>query len=218
MIGMSVVDLQRWDRSKTCGDDCVSANSMVGDAEDFDIKEMANLIAKPLRTGELAYRTTEQPSAIRRNNGDDDDGKLTRIRGDDGSINYPATNPNKYGKPRQQSCLVCRQYVSQYQNTQWMCKDCGMPLCQKDRGRLESCVQEHMNSIHDCIKCKKGRHVGKFMMPDHLKLYLRTREGKRIREAQLGAKKNKRKQGDTATLTPSPNLAKQARRSARGRS
>ena len=68
-----------------------------------------------------------------------------------------------------------------------------------------------MCSNNGIILCRKEWHdAGKFLMPDNLKLYLRTREGKRIREAQLGAKKNKRKQGDTVTLTPSPNLAKQA--------
>ena len=218
MIGMSVVDLQRWDRSKSCGDDGTTIRSMVVNEEDFDIKEMANLIAKPLRTGELTYRKSVQPSMRRGNNGDDDGGALTRIRGEDGSINYPPANPNKYGKPRQQSCFVCRQYNAKHKNTQWMCKTCGMPLCQVDRERTESCVQEHMCSNNGIIRCRKEWHAGKFLMPDNLKLYLRTREGKRIREAQLGAKKNKRKQGDTITLTPSPNSAKQARRSARGRS
>ena len=82
----------------------------------------------------------------------------------------------KYGKPRprQQSCFICScmQYSlfsPNYENTQWMCKKCGMPLCQKDRGHLELCAHEHMHSNHDIIWCKKEWHAGtKFKMPEKL--------------------------------------------------
>ena len=54
---------------KSCGDDGTTIRSMDVNTEDFDIKEMMNLIAKPLRTGELAYRKSVQPSMRRGNMG-----------------------------------------------------------------------------------------------------------------------------------------------------
>ena len=56
---------------------------------DFDIKEMANLIARPLNTGKLDYRNHASASArmtsVDRNGYNE---ALTHIRGDDGTITF----------------------------------------------------------------------------------------------------------------------------------
>ena len=50
---MTVVDMQRWDGSMQEGSKILFYEDKIW--EDFDIREMANLIAKPLRTRELCY-------------------------------------------------------------------------------------------------------------------------------------------------------------------
>ena len=56
---------------------------------DFDIKEIANLIAMPLKTGERIYRNQARESArmtsVDRNGYNE---ALTHIRGDDGTITF----------------------------------------------------------------------------------------------------------------------------------
>ena len=59
LLGMAVVDVQRWDRSMGSGNGLsfsLRRGEEDDDWEDFDIKEMANIIAKPLRTKYLRYR------------------------------------------------------------------------------------------------------------------------------------------------------------------
>ena len=113
--------------------------------DDFDILEMVNLIVQPLRTGELTSCYGPQPSKKRKSNGDDDGGELIRIRGQDGTSVYPRAE-GKQQRVRQQSCFVCRKYKYKPQNTQWMCRHCGMPLCSLSRGRDRDCLREHQNS------------------------------------------------------------------------
>ena len=114
---------------------------------------MANLIARPLRTGELRFRDTAQPSQKRSIN-EDDSALLVRIRGADGSANY-AKKDGKAAKPRQRACYVCRKYKPKTQNTQWMCRHCGMPLCSLHRGRDDTCVDEHVHSSDMHMGCGK---------------------------------------------------------------
>ena len=61
LVGMSIVDVQRWDRNKRDG---LSSRAMfLGDGDDdFGIKKMANLIAKPLHSGKCWYQRTAQPT------------------------------------------------------------------------------------------------------------------------------------------------------------
>ncbi|KAL7525905.1 hypothetical protein ACHAXR_002386, partial [Thalassiosira sp. AJA248-18] len=202
LIGMAVVDIQRWDRNKSSGEDGTKVHTTVVKEDDFDIKEMANLIAKPLRTGELKFRSAPQPSMRRSNNGDDDGGLLTRIRGEDGSITYKSKNGSKSEKkPRQRGCFICRRYSTTHVNTQWMCRTCGMPLCQVNRGRIETCQHEHIHSSHEILGCDPCRGRGKFdfLMPDELKVCGRTRAG-----ATKTKSSNKRKQTPAPAATPSP--------------
>ena len=188
--GISAVDLQRWDRHMSCG---VDGRSLRLDGmDDFDILEMVNLIVRPLRTGELAYRYGPQPSKKRKSNGDDDGGELIRIRGQDGTSVYPRAE-GKQQRVRQQSCFVCRKYKYKPQNTQWMCRHCGMPLCSLSRGRDRDCLREHQNSECKFIGCKKMKRT-KFILPDELKLCLRTR----------GALQRRKAITETVTMTPPP--------------
>ena len=195
LVGMAAIDLLRWDGHVSCG---AKGSSLRADVmDDFDIIEMANLIAKPLRTGQLSYRKGEQPSQKRASNGDDDGGDLIRIRGEDGTARYPSKN-GKCGKARQKSCFVCRKYKPLTQNTQWMCRKCGMSLCSIGRGQAMSCLQEHRNSacsIMGCCKMERNR----FIMPDKMKVYLRTRTG-----AIVHSKKKENRRKAPPVTTPSP--------------
>jgi hypothetical protein len=186
LLGMAVVDELRWDRGMS------SQHGVIGLGRDNDdVRDMANLIALPLRTGELTYRAVDQPSQRRANNGDDDDDILTRIRGPDNSVNYPPKDGNP-AKPRQRSCYICRKYQEKKENTQWMCRKCGMPLCSVDRHRRETCKAEHLHSKNEYLGCGfLIRGPNEFIMPDHLILYRRTRSG-----AAKSKGKNK--------VTPSP--------------
>ena len=99
LVRMSIVDVQRWDRNKRDG---LSSRAMfLGDGDDdFGIKKIANLITKPLRSGKFRFRRTAQPT--RRNDGNT---QYIRIKDEDGNPNYPS------GKPRTNSCFICRQYA-----------------------------------------------------------------------------------------------------------
>ena len=100
--GMSCVDIQRWDRSMRFGNvlgDCTDGKG------DYDIKEMVNFIARPLKTGELNYDRKVDRQAARK----DDDGELTRIRGgEDNSITFDN------GRARNATCFVCRIYSAKF--------------------------------------------------------------------------------------------------------
>jgi hypothetical protein len=107
LIGMAVVDVQRWDRnmrSKYNEENSVHQN---GD-EDFSIMEMANYITVPLKTGSIKYRDGPRPSM--RQPIADTGAPLQRIRGEDGTC---ATLDTKEGRTRvrQRSCFICRSYV-----------------------------------------------------------------------------------------------------------
>ena len=137
-LGMSVVDLQRWDRRKRFGhvssidlsiDIAGTTNDDDDDlVDDFDIKTMANLIGRPLTNGHFQYRAGSQPSARSTTAAENNAKPIVRITGPDGSLHYPQ-EPGKRPRVRQQSCYVCRQYSDKFFNTQWKCRDCGMPLC-----------------------------------------------------------------------------------------
>ena len=185
---MAAVDLQRWERNVSSGQSghTLRDNGM----DDFDIIEMANLIARPLRTGELCFRNTPQPRQKRTIEDEDDGASLVRMRGEDGSINYPKKN-GKGAKPRQMAC---------FENNQWMCRRCGMPLCSITRGRAFTCVDEHINSSDMLMGCCKiERSTNDFTMPDKMRVYLRTRAGRQ----QSGSRKRAHSSNATAA-TPSP--------------
>ena len=182
-IGQSVVDIQRWDRSM-----CESFNETASKVvEDINIKQMANLLGKPLRTSTLKYQKGTRKSARSHDHGGDNRPDLVQIRGDDGTISYPPRKKGAYGKPRQRTCFICRRYREKNQNTQWMCGKCGMPLCMKDRTsnekgheRKQSCLHEHKHSDNIYLGCGFiSRSPSQFVMPTELILYpiVRANEG-----------------------------------------
>ena len=179
--GMAVVDLQRWDRHMRSKSEDATMQGMDGD---FPIIKMASLIGRPLRTGALKYRDAPQPSS--RSNLDEDgrEKPIVRIRGSDGSLNYP----RKEGKPvrvRTQRCWICRRYDPDYKNTQWCCRKCKAPLCQIGRGREKTCVEEHLSSQNEYIGCNGVRHQHQ-VMPTELLIYPATRSNEMKRKRTSG--------------------------------
>ena len=195
-LGMAVVDLLRFDRNRrsTCGSGGVRSLLLDPDAEanqdecsergDFDIRMLANLIGKPLVDGTCRYRDTEQQSP-RENPVSAAAKAITRITNKADETHYPA---KEGGRKRviQQNCFICRQYSPSKVKTQWKCKKCDMPLCQKDRHsrkRKMTCIAEHLCSTDALIGCGflKGRT---FKLPDYLKKYKLTRALEKKKEAE----------------------------------
>ena len=151
------MDLQRWDRRKRYGHAKVVDEvgfDEDGDEiiDDFDIKCMANLIGKPLSDGQFNYyRDRRQPTSKHAYR------PVERICCPDGSIVHPVKNVGDKVRVRQQSCFICRQYKCKPQNTQWKCKDCGMPLCNVDQSnagkRKLCCIDEHAQSKDQILGC-----------------------------------------------------------------
>ena len=97
---------------------------------------------------------------------------------------------------RQQSCFICRLYSSKIVNTQWKCRDCGMPLCQVDRSdgsswRPKSCIREHLSSEDNHIGCNIVPRSS-FILPDHLKKYSMTRLQEQHQEQERQRKRTER--------------------------
>ena len=166
-LGECVTDQVRWDRYMRSRKSIIFCDEAVGD---FSIKEMANMIARPLEYGGLGAedRTREVRSHAQRLA---EDQPLARIVGENNTTKYGAA-----GRPRQRSCFICRRYRETSQNTCWMCRHCGMPLCKKDRKRPETCLEEHQCSDNPFLGCgMMARGKGKWKMPPELKVFNRTR-------------------------------------------
>ena len=165
--------------------------------DDFDIKTMANLIGRPLTDGQFSYRAGCQPSARAATTSSETNAKpIVRITGPDGSIHYPK-EPGKHPRVHQQSCYVCRQYSDKFFNTQWKCRDCGMPVCQISRvdtnvGRQYSCIVEHKLFGNKFIGCGKIPNRTHFMLPDEMKKFIPTRSQVQRREERRNRKRMSR--------------------------
>ena len=99
-LGMSVVDVQRWDRRRRY--DHVETIQQIGFNEDdedviddFGIKTTANLIGKPLTDGRFCYRRCAQPSNRITSLADANAKAIIRITVPDGTVNYPVTEPGQ---------------------------------------------------------------------------------------------------------------------------
>jgi len=186
LIGMSVVDEQRWDRSKRSeynNSKDVSAEL----EEDFSIFQMANLIASPLKTGALSY--SDKAQQTQRQKIIDPNEPLQRIIDRNGTIN----SEDKNGKirSRQQSCFICRRYTPNTINTQWKCNKCGMPLCNKNREHGPdklSCLEEHRASNNPYLGCCLMERCS-FIMPKELKLYLPEEESPSKKQRKQSAQR-----------------------------
>ena len=214
-LGMSVVDLQRWDRRMRFGHvssidlsmEVVGLENEYDDelVDDFDIKTMANLIGRPLTDGQFRYRAGCQPSTRATTSLETNAKPSVQITGPDGSIHYPK-EPGKRPRVRQQSCYVCRQYSDKFFNTQWKCRECGMPLCQVSRvdtnaGRQYSCIVEHKLSGNKFIGCGKIPHRTHFILPDEMKKFIQTRSQLQRREERLNKKRKSRENQREAART-----------------
>ena len=196
-LGMAVVDLQRWDRRKRYGHAKVVDEvgfDEDGDEiiDDFDIKCMANLIGKPLSDGQCNYyRDRRQPTSKHAYR------PVERICGPDGSIVHPVKNVGDKVRVRQQSCFICRQYKCKPQNTQWKCKDCGMPLCNVDRSdggeRKLCCINEHTQSKDQILGCNLVARNA-FILPNDYIQFNITRGQRNQSEECKEAMRKRRKQ------------------------
>ena len=163
LVGKCVVDLMRFDRHKRSREPIIYRK----DWRDFDITEMADLIAKPLKSGGLGAKDLRQQQL-------DPDGDLVRIRGQDNSLVHEGTN-----HARVLRCFICRKYKKMAPNSAFKCRHCGMPLCAINRNRPQTCLEEHLCSTDLDLGCGLTPRGTQWTMPKNHKLYLRTRSGKR---------------------------------------
>ena len=175
LIGMSVVDLHRWDRNKRC--DGAAFEWTGGDDERPDflrVRSMANYIGKGLLKLEMRYYHTQNPRQQPRVRQIDrlQPRELERIIGKDGHISRPAAaDGKKGGRGYLKGCLICRQYQEKQQNTNWWCSACRAPLCKINRGRELTCYEEHMQRRDDEVVGCFERNNDYFKMPREYKLY-----------------------------------------------
>ena len=167
LVGQCVLDVMRWDRFMRSGE----AIAFTTSRSDFDITGMADMIAKPLEDAvdesRRRGRRTIAEMLV-------EEGPLVRIRGQDNSIHHPNSSI-----PQTMRCYICRRYKVLAPNTVWKCVRCGMPLCNLDRNRNETCLQEHQCSSDHCLGCGLMPRRSQWVMPSNLKVFRRTRSGKK---------------------------------------
>jgi len=185
IIGMSVVDMHRWDRNHRYTH---TQGSL--DDDSIKIRKFSDLICGYLLNVEVRVRAS--PRAVRgRSTGLLEDDALERIQAGDGSFTRALTVKQiaagrSVGSSCVQNCWICRKYLTaggntSYKQTQWRCKECKMPLCKASRtgkaGRTLSCLQEHMESVHSDLQCGAVRTCASF--PEALQVYLHPRRSNR---------------------------------------
>lgn len=176
MIGMSVVDLHRWDRNKRSNGTAFEWLDDDDERPDFlKVRSMANLIGRGLKRPSMHYYTRDnprQPPKLRNVQRFKQFEELTRITDKGGHMSRP-TNEKKGGKGYVKTCLICRQYREKQQNTNWWCGACHVPLCKKDRGRDCSCYDEHIQRCDDPVVGCFERESHHIVLPQAYKLYKR---------------------------------------------
>jgi hypothetical protein len=173
MVGMSVVDLHRWDRNKrTNGSAFDWIHDDLDRPEFLKVRSMANLIGQGLRKPQMRYYTADNPrqQPKLRKEWRCLPQDLTRIVDKEGQISRPADG-KKGGKGYVRGCLICRQYREKVQNTNWWCSGCHVPLCKKDRGREFSCYDEHVQRLNDPVVGCFTRKSEYIVLPEEYKLY-----------------------------------------------
>jgi len=170
LIGMSVVDLHRWDRNKRSGGSAFDWMSSDDERPQFlQVRSMSNLIGRGLRKPEMRYysqNNPRQPIQQRACLGGQPQ-VLTRITNASGETVRPSNGKNT-GKGYVMACFICRQYQQRQTNTNWWCSACKMPLCNKQRRDLK-CYQEHMDNCHDTVLgCYTRQH---FILPREYRKY-----------------------------------------------
>lgn len=128
--------------------------------------------------------------------------ELTRIQAPNGSgkTNRDTSAQQRkkgrnVGKAYTLTCFICRRYAKEdgsqrRQDTSFWCKECHMPLCNtcrkgQDGGREMSCVEEHVTSTDDDIRCRGPEimHVRGTEVSERLHLNLHPRKSGRKRKS-----------------------------------
>ena len=176
LVGMSVVDVHRWDRNRRSGGRAMMDMDIDEQSPMFlTVRAVANLIARGLRHPDMMFRTNKRFYHPSRGVNDALGSALIRIR-----VN--GEKHRRIGKryrDYQRSCFVCRQYSSKQSNTSWWCKFCNMPLCSVDRGRGLSCEKAHITALHGPMVCKGPSVKRTFVLARKHKQYLRD-EGESV--------------------------------------
>lgn len=146
--------------------------------QQMSVIEFAEIIvANSLREWPREYTGSLSRQRLSSQRGVSGQQQLVRITDQDGDPNYSLTDRDRLlgketGRNRDEACFMCRRYDCKYHMTTYCCRDCGTPLCHKDRtnvnGRNRSCKDEHWHSLNSQIKCN-GRKKRRF--PKDLKLY-----------------------------------------------
>jgi len=176
MIGMSVVDMHRWDRNQRSGGEAFEWLNTNDERPDFlKVRSMTNLIARGLHAPHMRYYTKTKPQPpIRLRAGQRSlQQKLSRITNAEGETKRPPKRPGGKTREYQQTCYICRQYHKCGPITQWWCNKCNMPLCSMQTLRREiSCYDEHCANQGDPVLgcCIRER----FIMPPEYRLYSET--------------------------------------------
>ena len=170
LIGISVVDLHRWDRNQRSGGSAFNWMNADDERPQFlQVRSMANLIGRGLRKPEMRYYSQNNPRQEiqqRRFIGGQLQ-MLLRITNAFGETARP-NNGKHSGRGYVMTCFICRQYQPRQTNTNWWCSACKMPLCRKKRRDL-TCYQEHMDNCHDMVLgCYTRQH---FTLPKEYRKY-----------------------------------------------
>lgn len=125
--------------------------------DDINVEPMANLICMPLTYGCFQCRAGGQPNTRAPTVLETNAKPIFQITEPEKSIHYPK-EPEKHPRACQQSCYVCHHYSVEFFNAQWLCRDCGMHICQisrvdKNADRQYSCIVEHTLSGNMVIGC-----------------------------------------------------------------
>ena len=173
MIGMSVVDMHRWDRNRRSGGEAFEWLNNSDERPDFlKVRSMANLIARGMHAPHMRYYNKEKPRpplpvrAVQSGKSQ----SLSRITNAEGETKR--TPKQRGGKTReyQQTCFICRQYQKSGTNTQWWCNKCNMPLCSMQTLRREvSCYDEHCANQGDPVLGCFIRE--RFILPPEYRIY-----------------------------------------------
>jgi hypothetical protein len=128
--------------------------------------EMADMIANGLVERERRWESLPKGLKV------DPEDALERIVGDNGEITQPLTARSnaKHGKtkgqPWQKTCFICKKYGKNRSMSSFRCIQCGTCLCNKDREREMTCVQEHLHGERE-LRCIPGKK--QMVFPGHLK-------------------------------------------------
>ena len=168
LIGMSVVDLHRWDRNKRSDGRAFDWVTVDDERPDFlRVRSMANLIARGLHKPHMWYYNADKPwPPIQMSVGQRrQQQQLSRITNADGQTKRPSKQIGQKPREYQQTCYICRQYHRLGPPTQWWCSKCHMPLCSNSTPRWEiTCYEEHCANQGDPVLALRVTTSGSLLL------------------------------------------------------